>query len=157
MTLHLPWSLVDGGTSKDNQMCSTHPNSNLSYVLSSMIQREHMSKKKFWDFRFDWLWPFNFQFGSRPKSSNHNILVYAHLILKLKIVLESSQSRESTVRKPFWDFECFTSGNPCDSSTFPRANFWPRTSEKILKHGFSFFTQIFHFLLNPNQGDILVV
>ena len=76
---------------------------------------------------------------SMPKSSNSNILVFAHLIGKLKIVLESLRSREYMVKKPFWYFECFTSGNPCDSSTSHRANFWPGTPEKFLKHGFSFF------------------
>ena len=48
-------------------------------------------------------------------------------------------SRESMVKKPFLYFECFTYGNPCDSSTFPRDNFWPVTPEKIVRHGFSIF------------------
>ena len=76
---------------------------------------------------------------SSPKSSNSNILVSAHPIGKLKIVLEILRSREDMVKNPFLYFECFTSGNPCDSSTSPRANFWFGTSEKFSKHGFSFF------------------
>ena len=78
----------------------------------------------FWVFHL-WksLWLFNFQFGCWAKSSNHIILVSAHLILKLKIVLESSWSREFMVRNSFLYFEFFTSGNPCDSSTSPKVNF----------------------------------
>ena len=70
------------------------------------------------------------------------ILVFAHPIGKLKIVLESLRPREYMVKNPFLDFECFTSGNPCDSSTSPMANFWLETPEKFSRHGFSFF--------NPN-------
>ena len=79
-------------------------------------------KKQFWDFWFDQLWPFNFLFSCRAKYSNHNILVCSHLILKLKIVSKSSWLRESMVRNLFWDLDCFTSENPCNSSTSPRAN-----------------------------------
>ena len=139
MTLHLPWSLANGGSSKVDKISSTHMNLILSDVLSLIIQRECMRKNPFWYFWFDWLWPFNFQFGCRPKSSNHNILVFAHPIWKLKIVLEISWSRESMVIKTFWFFEFFTSRNPCDSSTSPGANFWPVTPKKFLRHGFSVF------------------
>ena len=76
---------------------------------------------------------------SRPKFSNPNILVSAHLIGKLKIVPEISRPREYMMKNPFLYFECFTSENPCDSSTSLRANFYPETLEKFLKHGFSFF------------------
>ena len=111
----------------------------LSDVLSFMSQREGMSKNLFWYFWFDRLWPFNFQFGCRPKSSNHNILVSTHPIWKLKIVLEISQSRESLVRNPFLHFGYFNSKNPCDSSTSSRAKIRPVTPKKFLKYGFSFF------------------
>ena len=120
-------------------MSSTHPNLILLDVLISMIQREDMSKNLFWYFWFDWLWPFNFQFGCRPKYSNHYILVFAHLIWKLKIVPERSQSKEYMVRKQFLYLYCFTSRNPHDSSTSPRANFWPVTLEKFSRHGFLVF------------------
>ena len=116
-----------------------------------MSQREDMRKNPFWDFWFDRLWPFNFQFGCQPKSSNHIILVSAHLIWKLKIVPESSWSRESMVRNPFWDFECFTSINPCDSLASPRATFWPVTSEKFSRHGFSVFHLNFPFSLESRS------
>ena len=139
MTLHLPWSLVDGRSSKVDKMSSTHPNPIPPISMSSMSQREDMRKNPFWYFWFDRLWPFNFQFGCRPKSSNHNNLVFIHPIWKLKIVPKIYQSRESMVRKPFWYFECFTFGNPCDSSTSPRANFRPVTPEKFLRHGFLVF------------------
>ena len=76
---------------------------------------------------------------SRPKSSNSNILVYAHSIGKLKIVTEILRPTKYMIKKWFLYFECFKSRNPCDSSTSPRANFWPGTLEKFLKHGFSFF------------------
>ena len=76
---------------------------------------------------------------SRPNSSNLNILVFAHLIGKLKIVPEISRLREYMVKNPFLDFECFTYKNPHDSSTSPRAKFWPGTQEKFLGHGFSIF------------------
>ena len=46
------------------------------------------------------------------------------------------------VKKPFSYFDFFTSKNPCDYSPPPRWNHEPRTPEKFLKHGFSFF--------NPN-------
>ena len=98
-----------------------------------------MRKNPFWYFWFDRLWPFNFEFGCQPKSSNHNILVFAHLIWKLKIVLKRYRWRESKVRNPFWYFKCFTFGNPCDSWTSPGATFWPVTSEKFLRHGFLVF------------------
>ena len=139
MTLHLPWSLVDDRSLKVDKMSSTHPNLILSNVLSSTSQREGMRKNPFWDFWFHRLWPFNFQFRCRPKSPNHIILVSTHPILKLKIVLEISQSREFMVRNQFGDFECFTSRNPCDSSTSPRTKIRPVTPEKFSKHGFSFF------------------
>ena len=106
--------------------------------MSSMIQMEDMRKNPFWYFWFDWLWPLHLQFSCQPKSSNHIILVSAHLILKLKMVLESSRLRESMVRNPFLYFECLTFGNPCDSSTSPRAKIKLVISEKFLKHGFSF-------------------
>ena len=111
------------------------------------------AKGKTWEkklilyFWFNRLWPFNFQFGCRPKSSNHNNLVSAHLVWKLKIVSKISWPRESMVRNPFWDFECFTSGNPCDSSTSPRSNFWPVTPKKFLRHRFSVFHQNLPFSL----------
>ena len=82
-TLHLPWSLAVGGSSKVDKMSSTHPNSILLIGMSSMRQSKYMSKNPFWYFWFDRLWPFNFQLGYRPISSNHNILVCAHLIWKL--------------------------------------------------------------------------
>ena len=75
----------------------------------------------------------------RPKYSNHIILVSTHIIYKLKIVMEIYWSREFMVRNPFLYFECFTFGNPCDSSTSPRDNFWPVTPEKFLRHGFLVF------------------
>ena len=114
-------------------------NSIPSVAMSYMSQREDMRKIPFWDFWFNRLWPFNFMFGCQPKSLNHNNLVSTHPIWKLKIVSESSRSRESMVRNPFLDFECLNSRNPCHSSTSPRANSWPVTPKKFLRHGFSFF------------------
>ena len=127
------------------KISSTHPNSIPSNVLSSISKNEDMRKNPFWYFLFNWLWPFNFQFGYRPKSSNSNILVFAHPIGKLKIVTESLRSREDMVKKPFLYFDCFTYRNPCDSSTSRRANFWPGTPEKFFKHGFSFFQLLVEF------------
>ena len=120
-------------------MNSTHPNLIMSYVLRFMSQREHMLKNPFLVFRIDRLWSFNFQFGCWPKSSNHNILVSTHPIWKMKRVLKISGSRQSMVRNPFWYFQFFTFRNPCDSSSSPRAKFWPMTPEKFLRNGFSFF------------------
>ena len=123
-----------------------------------MNQREDMRKNPFWYFWLDQLWPFNFHFGRRPKYSNHNILVSAHPIWKLKIVPESSRSRESMVRKTFWYFECFTFGNPCDSSTSPRANFWPVTSEKFLRHGFSvFYLNLMKYISELNETCFFMI
>ena len=45
-------------------------------------------------------------------------------------------------QNPFSYFYFFTSGNPCDSSPPSRRNHEPKTPEKFVKHGFSFF--------NPN-------
>ena len=134
MTLHLPWSLVDGGSSKVDKM-----NFIPSDLMSSMRQREDIRKNKSWYFWFERLWPFNFQFGYRPKSSNHNILVSTHQISKPKIVPEISMLRESMVRNSFWCFQCFTSRNTCDSSTSPRVNFWHVTLKKFSRHGFLIF------------------
>ena len=47
VTLHLPWPLVDGEASKANKMSYTHPNSNLTDVLDSMREGEHMRKNPF--------------------------------------------------------------------------------------------------------------
>ena len=157
VTLHLPWPLVDGETLKADKMSSTHPNSIPSDVLSSISQREFMRKKPFLYFRFDQLWLFNFQFGCRPKSTNHIILVSTHPISNLKIDPERFKWRELMVKNPFWYFECYTSGIPCDSSSPLRAKIRPMTSEKFSKHGFSFFTKFFHFLSNLDQDEILVV
>jgi hypothetical protein len=140
VTLHLPWSLTNGRSSKVDKRSSTHLNLILSYVMSSMSQMEGMRKNPFWYFWFDRLWPFNFQFGCQPKSSNHNIFVSAHPIWKLKIVPKISRSRESIVRNPFWYFECFTSGKPWESLASPRVNFWLVTSRNFWDMGFQFFT-----------------
>ena len=120
-------------------MSSTLPNLIPLDVLSSMRQREHMIKKPIWDFRFDQLWLFNFQFGCRPKSTSHIILAFAHLISNLKIDLEIFWSRELMVKNPFWYLECYTFGIHYDSSSPPRAKIRLMTLEKFLKHGFSFF------------------
>ena len=117
----------------------------MSHVLSSMSQREHMRKNPFWSFRFDRLWPFNFQFGCQPKSTNHITLVFAHLISNLKIDMERSRSRELMVKNPFYFFECYTSQIPCDSSSPLRAKIRSVTPEKFSKHGLSFFHQILPF------------
>jgi hypothetical protein len=61
------------------------------------------------------------------------------MIGKPKIVIESLRSREDMVKNLFLDFECFTSGNPCDSSPPLKGNFWRGTPDKFAKHGFSFF------------------
>ena len=66
-------------------------------------------------------------------------LVSANLIGKLKIFPEISQPREYMVKNPFLYFECFTSVNPSNSSTSPRANLCPVNQEKFLKHGFLVF------------------
>ena len=147
MTLHLPWSLADDRSLKVDKMISTHLNLIPSYFFSSMSQREDMNNTPFLYFSFDRLWPFNFQFRYRPKYSNHNILVYAHLISKLKIVMERYWSREFMVRNPFWYFHCFTFENPCDSSTSTGANFWPVTLEKFSKHGLFSFSPKYSILL----------
>ena len=139
MTLHLLWPLAGGRSLKVDKMNSTHSNLISSVTISSISLGEDMRKNPFWYFWFDRLWPFNFQFGYQPKSSNHNILVSAHPIWKLKIVPKISWPRESIVRNPFLHFKCFIHGNTCDSSTSPRANYWPVTPKKFLRHGFSAF------------------
>ena len=135
MTLHLPssWQLVD-------------PRKFIKWVTLIQIQFCQLlwvlwGKRKRWEkTHFDIFGPTDCDLStSRVKYSNSNILVSAHPIWKLKIFREISRSRESMVRNPFWYFECFTSGYPYDSSTSPRDNFWPVTSEKFLRHGFSFF------------------
>ena len=117
----------------------------MDFVLGYMSQREHMRKTPFWYFRFDRLWPFNLQFGCRPKSTNHIILVFAHPISNMKIGLEISWSREFMMKKPFLYFECYTFGNLYDSSPPLRDKIRPMNQEKFLKHGFSFFHQILPF------------
>jgi hypothetical protein len=57
----------------------------------------------------------------------------------MKIVLEMLRWREDMVKNPFFDFEFFTFGNPCDSSPPLKGNFYPGTLEKFSKQGFSFF------------------
>ena len=63
----------------------------------------------------------------------------------LKIDPEISQSRKFMMKNPFWDFEFYTFGIHCDSSSSPRAKMRPVTLEKFSKHGFSFFYQILPF------------
>jgi hypothetical protein len=77
--------------------------------------------------------------NSSPIYQNWNILISTHPIVKLKIVLESLGLGEDMVKKPFSDFEFFTSINLCDSSPPLRRNHEPWTLWKFLKHGFSFF------------------
>ena len=132
-------------------MSSTHPNSITSDVLSSMSQREHMRKNPFCYFRFNRLWLFNFQFGCRPKWTNHIILVFAHMISNMKIDLEISWSREIMVKKQFLYSKCYTSGNHCDSSPPLRTKIRLVTLEKFSKHGFSFFHQILPFSLESRS------
>ena len=135
MTLHLPWSLADGGSSKVDK-----------WVLLIQIQLHQLlwalwSRGKRWEkTHFDIFGPTSCDLStSRPKSSNSNILVFAHPIGKRKIVTENLRLREYKVKNQFLNFECFTFINPCDSSTSPRANFWLGTLKKFLRHGFSFF------------------
>ena len=63
VTLHLPWPLADGEASKADKMSWTHPNLNLSDVLSSIIQGEHMSRNPFLYFWFDQLQHWNPNLG----------------------------------------------------------------------------------------------
>ena len=52
MTHHLPESLTDGEDSKANKMSFTHPNSNMSDVMDSTRQEEHMGIKPYLYFEF---------------------------------------------------------------------------------------------------------
>jgi hypothetical protein len=117
-------------------MSYTHPNSNPSVSMSSMIQEEEMRKDLFWYFWINWLWPFNFQ----PKIFKLKYLGFCSFDWKIE---DSSRKLEIERRygeNPiFLDFECLTSINSCDSSTSLKGNLWPETLKKFLKHGFSFF------------------
>ena len=104
-----------------------------------------MRKNSFLDFKFDHLWLFNFQFGCRPKSTNHIIFVSAHMISNLKIHLESYWLREFMLRNTFKYFECYTSIVHCESLAPAWARLRPVTPEKFSKHGFSSFHQIIPF------------
>ena len=126
-------------------MSYTHPNLIPSDVLSSMSQMKHMWKNPFWDFWFNQLRLFNFQFGCRPKSTKHIILVFSHSISNMKIDMESSQSREVMVKKIFLYFECYISVIACDSSSPSRDKIRFVTPKKFSKHSFSFFHQIIPF------------
>ena len=97
MTLHLPSTLVVGGTLNIKKMIFAHPNLMLSVTMSSMRQEEEIGKTDFEIFR-----PTDCDLStSRPKYSNSNILVSAHPIGKLKIVSESLRLREDMVKNPF--------------------------------------------------------
>ena len=48
-------TLTDGEDSKADKMSSTHPNSNMSYVLDSISQEELVGKRIFLYFEFDQL------------------------------------------------------------------------------------------------------
>ena len=135
MTFHLPSTLTVGGSSNVDNMSSTHPNLIPSVAKSYMRQKEEIDKNPFWNYRVDLLWPFNFQ----PKIFKFKYLGFCSSDWKTEDSSGILRSGEDMVKNPFWYFECFTSGNPCDSSTFARANFWPETPEKFSKHGFSFF------------------
>ena len=94
-------------------MSYTHPNS-IPLVSIGLGGK----RKKLENTHFDIFSSINCDLStSSPKSSNSNILVSTHPIGKMEIVLESLSSREEIVKNPFLDFECFTSRNPCDSST----------------------------------------
>ena len=110
-----------------------------------MRQEEDMGKKPFFGLIGSDL------STSSLKSLNSNSLVSTHPIGKLKIVLESLRSIEDMVKNQSWDFECFTSGNPCDSSPPLKGNFWPGTPEKFSEHGFSFFHQNLPFSLESRS------
>ena len=56
-----PLKPVAGGSSNVGKMSYTHPKLIPSVAMGSRRQEENISKDPFWDFRFDWLWPFNFQ------------------------------------------------------------------------------------------------
>ena len=47
---------MDSEDSKIENLSSTHPNSNPSYVLDFINQGEIMGKHPFWDFEFHQLW-----------------------------------------------------------------------------------------------------
>ena len=147
-----PLRLVVGGSSKVHKMSYTHPNSILSISMSYMRQEEEVGKNPFWYFWVDWPWPFNFQL----KIFKFKYLGFCSSDWKTEDSSEKLEIKRIYGEKTIWYFECFTFIGPCDSSTSPRANFWPGTLEKFSKHGFSFFTQIYHFLLNPDPSDILV-
>ena len=130
--------LVTGESLNVHKMSYTHPNSIFSIYMGSRRWEEEMGKDPFWYFLVT-----NCGLStSSPISQKWNILISTRPIVKLKIVLEILRSRKDMVKNPFSDFEFFTSINPCDSSPPPRRNHELGTSEKFLKHGFSFF--------NPN-------
>jgi len=93
---------------------------------------------------------------SKPKSSNSNILVSAHTIGKLKIVPEILRSREDMVKM----FFKILSVSPLEilmTLQLPLGLIsGPRPKRNFRNMSFNFFTQIFHFLSNPNRGDILI-
>ena len=85
MTLHLPSSLVVGGSSNVDKMSFTHPNMIPLVSMSSMRQKEEIGKT-----HFEIFGPTDCDLStSRSKSSNSNILVSTHPIGKMRIVLES--------------------------------------------------------------------
>ena len=153
MTLHLPWSLTVGGSSKVDKMSFTHPNPISLVVMSCMTQREEMRKNPFWNFWADRLWPFNIQakifkfkylgfYSSNWKTEDSFKKIDTERIHDKKTLFEilsvSPPEILVNLQLPLWLI--FGLG--------PRRNFW--------NMGFHFFTQIFHFLSNPDRGEILV-
>ena len=73
VTLHLPQPLTDGEVSKDDKMSSIHPNSNLSDVMGSICQGEHVKK-------------INFEILSLTNCNTKNLILLSTKVYKLQYI-----------------------------------------------------------------------
>ena len=150
MTLHLPSTLVVGGSSNVDKMSYTHPTLTPSVSMSSMRQREELIKNPFLDFRSNRLRPFNFQ----AKIFKFKYLGFCSFDWKIEDSSENLEIERRHGEKPILSVSTL---EILVSLQLPLGLIsGPGPQRNFRNMGFHFFTQISHFLSNPDRGDILV-
>ena len=147
-----PLETVTGESTKLRKMSYTHPNSITSVAMGSMMQEEEMRKGPFWYFWSDRLWPFNFQ----PKIFNFKYLSFFSSNWKTEDSFGKLEIERRHGEKNHFDILSVSPLEILVTLQLPLGLIsGPGPQRNFRNTGFHFFTQIYHFLSNPDQGDIL--
>ena len=140
MTLQFPWSLANGRSLKVDKMRSTHVNSILLDILSSIRQREYMSQKLILIFL---VWPvvtLQLSVWLSTKIIKSHYLGFCSSNFKTKDSYGNLSLDRIHGQKPIMIFWVFHLHKSLWLFNFLEGyKIRPVTLEKISKHGFSFF------------------